>query len=560
MNKILTGLALLPIVLMTGCGDEAPDNQPVADTPITDHSAPVISGLKLENTNSAVPLAAVLRLTTDEPARISININDGRQEWIVTPGDRYDTDHVLPVLGLRPERVHTITVIATDEAGNATESAALSIETPPVPVEMPNFTVTVSDTDRIEPGVTMLNVKGWNDGTELVFGLIVMVNNEGEVVWYYYTPDNGIEDVKRLSNGNLLYDNGPGGKIWELIEIDMLGNIVQRWHGTGSGMEAAEGSTLVDLDTFHHDVLEIPNGNFLTISSKPRVIEDFPTSDSDPDAPTGTATLIGDVIAEFSRDGTVIRSWELLDILDPYRIGYDSLSGGFWMEAYGDSQEWPLRDWGHANALVYDATDDTVLMSLRHQDALVKIDLSTGKLVWILGTHDNWKEPWSQYLLEPEGDLEWPYHTHGPALTPQGDIVLFDNGTHRATPYKEKMPVAESYSRAVEFAVDETAMTVSQTWSYGGPGEEVGDEHFYSRYLSDTDWLPQTGNILITDGARETNKDGVAVPQSEARLWARIVEVTHDDPAEKVFELIVEQDEGRGVHIYRAEKLPSLYP
>ena len=116
--------------------------------------------------------------------------------------------------------------------------------------------------------------------------------------------------------------------------------------------------------------------------------------------------------------------------------------------------------------------------------------------------------------------------------------------------------MAERYSRVVEYAVNEETMEVSEAWVYGGPGEDA----FHSRYLSDADWLPVTGNVLITDGARETDAEGISVGPNEARRWARIVEVTHTEPAEKVFELLLEEDPGFGVHLYRAQRLPSLYP
>ncbi len=117
-------------------------------------------------------------------------------------------------------------------------------------------------------------------------------------------------------------------------------------------------------------------------------------------------------------------------------------------------------------------------------------------------------------------------------------------------------------------------MEVSQVWSYGGPDDEL----FYSGFLGDVDWLPITGNMLVTDGARVTDAEGrsvepgpppgppggmggpgpVAAPGVER--WARIVEVTHTLPAEKVFELILADDPPAGQAVYRAKHLESLYP
>ncbi len=185
----------------------------------------------------------------------------------------------------------------------------------------------------------------------------------------------------------------------------------------------------------------------------------------------------------------------------------------------------------------------------------MKVDLATGQLAWILGDHTGWTEAWAPYLLAPSGELVWPNHQHAAKVSPHGTILLFDNGTNRGGPIEDGPPISELYSRAVEYAVDESTMGVSQVWSYG---DQEGD-HFYSSFISDTDWLPLTGNVLVTDGARITDAQGMATDASDGRRSARIVEVTHTTPPQKVFELVIEDDAPNGWHVYRAARLPSLY-
>ena len=99
-------------------------------------------------------------------------------------------------------------------------------------------------------------------------------------------------------------------------------------------------------------------------------------------------------------------------------------------------------------------------------------------------------------------------------------------------------------------------MEVRQVWAYGGEGSE----EFYSSFISDADWLPATENVLITVGGVITDASGVATQASDGRRSARIVEVTHETPAQKVFELIVEDEwPAGGWHVYRAQRIPSLY-
>ncbi len=555
--SILSSAGLVTAIasLLMGC-DSPPPAATDSGTDNRDITPPVIANASLVNTNPRAPLSTVLSLSTDEPTRLTIRIDDGQRIWSVTPDEAFRTEHSAMVLGLRFGRSHSMTAIAQDTAGNQSESARLTYETPPLPVELPRTRVTVRDTARMEPGVNLFNVKWWGeDRQEKKLGLIVIMDDRGDFVWYYRNDDDAIDDIRQLSNGNILYSNSPAGDLWRLIEINLLGDIVQQWHATGRHSESVEGSTPVDVDSFHHEVIELPNGNFLALTSELREMDDYPSSDSDPNAAPAPASVIGDVIVEFARDGTVIRRVKLLDVLDPHRIGYGSLGGGYYSDLYAGA-DLPLRDWEHGNALLYNPDDDSFIISLRHQDVLAKVSLATSELIWLLGTPANWKEPWSAKLLKPVGEVEWSYHQHGPSFTGSGSIVMFDNGVPRVSPYEAQPAVEDLYSRAVEYAVDEEAMEVSQPWSYGGPGEDA----FYSRYLSDVDWLPITGNILVTDGSRETGPDGRTSTAADRKLWARIIELTHTDPAETVFEVILEEDPEYGVHIYRAKRLPSLYP
>ena len=133
---------------------------------------------------------------------------------------------------------------------------------------------------------------------------------------------------------------------------------------------------------------------------------------------------------------------------------------------------------------------------------------------------------------------------------------MFDNGNFRASPYEEPMTPAESFSRAVEYRIDEENMQVTEVWSSG----DDGDERFFANFQGDADWMPQTGNVLIAYGGLVSDADGIPVGGQAGHSWARIVEVTHDTPAEKVFEFFIDDERPDGWSVYRAERLPSLYP
>ena len=485
---------------------------------------------------------------------MTLGFDDGDQQWSALPSKKFVTEHVVPVVGMKPNRLHKISAVLTDEFGNETKITAGDFTTPELPAVFPRPHVVISDSQRVEPGVNLFTIHGrWGEGTpEGGFSPAVIVDNEGETLWYHWPDDHHVHSIRRIANGNFLYVIWPG--TGGMVEIDLLGNVVRRWHFEGTAQNPAEGSIAVPSDSAHHDVIEIPNGNFLLLSSEVRTYENWYTSTVDADAPRATANVVGDVVIEMTYDGAVVNEWKLLDILDPYRIGHGSLRKGFWAQHYRNIVDGDVYDWSHTNAIIYDESDHSFILSVPFQNAVIKVEMASGDLKWILGTPEGWTAPWADKLLKSVGDIEWPYRHHSISHSGRGTYLLFDNGVDRTSPFAEPMPLAESYSRGVEYAVNEAKMEVSQPWVYGPE-----QERFYGRYLSDIDWLPHTHNILINVGAHETGPDGSNAPTQSAQRWARFMEVTSDDAREKVWELQL-KDDGLGWTVYRVDRIPDIYP
>ena len=538
----------LAALLVIGCGDT---------TAPSFTSAPSVA----PNPNPAVPLAAIVSATTDEPAELVIEVSDGERRWVVPASGDPATEHAGAVLGFKAGRKHQLRVRARDQAGNmSTDIHELEFETAPLPDDFPPIKAAVAVRDKMEPGVTLFAPMKWPTGgeTDEEYGLALAVDADGEVVWYY-RDDEAIGDPHPLPNGNLLCVIGHN----RAFEMDMLGNVIAQWHAARHPNPEAvekvpEGSIPVETETFHHGILQMPSGNLLVLSTELRQIENYPTDPAKPDADTETAKVIGDIVVEFTRDGTIIREWKLMDMLDVHRVGYDSLAP-IWNDWAYTEVEGMTRDWAHANSIFYDSSDDSIVLSFRHQDAVVKFSRVTGELIWILGPHEGWKDPWKPYLLEPQGELAWQYHQHAAKMTGSGAVLLFDNGNFRSWPPGKKLEDKDSYSRVVQYSVDAAAKTVKQDWTYGGPGDEI----FFSPFISEADLLPRTGNVLVTDGGRVRDKDGnMSSDIPGGRHWARIAEVTHTNPPEKIFELVVDSADPNdpiGWAVFRSERLGSLY-
>jgi hypothetical protein len=476
--------------------------------------------------NGVTPLAGLIKVRTNIKSRAALEITDGIESWRVT-FPAHDWEHHLPLLGLKPETAYDVDVIVSK--GKHSIRVPLIAATGPLPADFPSLTIPVSDPSRMEPGLTLLDCFRRDSGDSRPRYTIV-VDAAGDVRWYSTRCHDG--GLQQVDSGDLLYrDDALIG------EMDWLG--ADRF----SVILADPGEGL------HHELHPSAFGTYFSLSRVAVEVTDFPTSDTDPDAPTQTATLRDEPVVEFAADGTLVNQWLLTDLIDPRRIGYDSLNvpgGSSW------------HDWAHANAVFHDPTNDTLLVSVRHQDAIVKFSRETGELIWILAPHVNWAPEFEPFLLQPVGaPFEWSYHPHAPMLTDGGTLVLYDNGNLRASPFdgQPTVPNSENYSRAVEYAIDETAMEVQQVWEYGTrPAERL-----YTGFQGDADWLGTTGNVLTTFSS-VSFVDGV---ESEVlglgTLHARIVETDDATPAQKVFELWVVDPAGLRITIYRSERIPGLY-
>ena len=157
------------------------------------------------------------------------------------------------------------------------------------------------------------------------------------------------------------------------------------------------------------------------------------------------------------------------------------------------------------------------------RQGVIKIS-ADNRLRWILAPPDGWTG-YEQYLLTavPSPEFEWNWGHTRPLLTPDGDLMLFDNGFGR------EYGSAADYSRMVRYRITENAAgggTVAQVWQYGkNRGEEL-----YAPIVSDVDHLPDGNTYLMTSGSLGFDVDYVsptnipfrAVAQTER---ARISEV-----------------------------------
>ena len=340
---------------------------------------------------------------------------------------------------------------------------------------------------------------------------------DGNLIWYYdYDVSLGIaQPIKLLSNGHLiivLYGaSGPGGTV---REIDLAGNTVHEF--TVSDLHqalTAAGYTWVPIG-IHHDILSLPNGHLILLVNSSR---DF----TDVTGYPGVSHVIGDYIVDLDETYKPVWVWSSFDHLDVNRHPMN------------------FPDWTHSNALVYSQDDGNLLLSIRHQHWVIKIDYQNGQgsgdVLWRLGYQGD-------FALDAGAPANWFYAQHSANIASSnssGDfqLALFDNGNGRVLDDMGTAcgsGVAACYSRATLFEVNEAAKTAHLTWSYQVP---------YSFWGGAIQQLNNTDMYF-----------GITTP-ADNPTSARIMEVTQEPIPQVIWKLDV-----NGQNSYRTIHLPSLYP
>jgi arylsulfate sulfotransferase len=507
-----------------------------------------------------IALTAVVEAETLADAVVSVEVTANEEALDAPPPSDAGTSHEVPVVGMRADTTYTFTVTAEGTDGSE-ESEEVEWTTGPLPDDLPPLTVGAADSAAMAPGVTLFNAtRRATDGTEDAdegdegdggqqnTGYLVAVDGAGEVVWYY---ENGasLMDVAQTPQGALLVQFGETA----FREIDVLGNTLREFAtrvatdvGTdlvGHALTTPDGVPIA-VDSSHHELEQLDSGNIVTLSTELVRLDESDAEALCPDNPD--VDIVSDTVVELTPDGDVVQEWLLSEIYDPVeRPGTEMCveQPGFAPPNWYYPDAGGTRDWTHGNAVVVDEEANTMLVSLRHLDAVVA-----------LRYHDDAEGPAGEVLWElgPDGDLRmtgdggWSYHQHAPERQDDGTLLLYDNGNWRPTAEGEP-----AYTRVVLYDIDEEAGTVTELWEHRDT--DPAGAPVYAPFVGDADRLGN-GNVLIDHGGA-SDQDGT--------LYARLVEVTPGDAPdgsddEIVFDLTVGDGED-GWTSYRVDRLTSLY-
>ena len=368
------------------------------------------------------------------------------------------------------------------------------------------------------------------------WGMLLAIDNAG---WMRKLPDRAA-GIERLDSGNLfVHDPNLCSR-----EIDMAGNTVNAWVAAERPHGPEEGAIPVPVQSLHLQPHQMPNGNFFAVSGHGRLVPNWPASVHEPDKHRADKSVVGDRVIEFTREGEIVWEWDSFDHLDPLRIGYGAL------DAYCHVRGFPDHgDWTHCNGVCHDPSDDSVILSMRLQDCVIKIDRRPGDFQWILGDHEGWRAEHRDRLLTPIGEgFRWPWHGYNPRITSEGTIVMFDNAICMARPGSPRVPFHKSLSRGVEYRVNEHDRTVEQVWASVLTEADVkertwakGDAHRFE----ETDTA-----MVILSIAMPHGRDDIGMDEEDRSMryvaefpsYARILEYNRKDLNDILFDMTVRDE------------------
>ena len=264
----------------------------------------------------------------------------------------------------------------------------------------------------------------WPDGFQVLplqgTGLsIIVLDALGRIVWYDL-QDAGFN----LMRARLAHDG-------QSILYCLAGMADMRGLGSIARVSMdGTATTLIPFPYIDHDFTELPDGTLAGI-----VVTSEGGYDNE-----------GDSIVELDADGNFTEIWNAWD--DPTLMAFYKPE---------------LANWSHANALDYVPEQDAYFIALKEIGTIVKVDRKTGTSQWYLNGLANG--------FEMLNGTEPVVLQHQFQLL-EDSILIFDNG-----------PYDRGYSQAVEFELDQSALTAEQTWSYGADPPIVvyakGDVHRY---------------------------------------------------------------------------------
>ncbi|MGH9453203.1 MAG: aryl-sulfate sulfotransferase [Terriglobia bacterium] len=513
------------IVLMVTATGTA-DSSSIASATVT-----VIPPGTVAATNN--PLVAKYSIAVPRQATVAIQFgpdtNYGLKTWTQpTPTDGSPIS--MFVAGMKQNTAYHMSAMVQFSDGSNFADPDHTFTTGSVPASrIPNFTVTSPNNLTPSGGVELFDGVNPPPGSNYVPA--GATDLQGNLIWYfdYNVPPppsqygDFVNPFKLLPNGNFIVVIGApdGGMVppdsagATLFEIDLAGDVIwqltigqlnQRLAGAGYNLNAIQ---------FHHDVLPLPSGHIIALVNSTRTFNDLPGY-------PGPTLVLGNALVDLDQNLQPVWVWDEFDHLDVNR------------------HPMSFPDWTHTNAVIYSPSDGDLIVSMRHQNWIVKVNYDDGKgngdIVWRLGEGGDFK------LQGGTDPIDWFYAQHAVHLLSQNSrgiykIGLFDNGNDRIVDQNGDVcgspGVQACYSTVAILQMNEAAKTATIVWR-----DTLPIFSFFGGYMQ----LFPNGNV-----------------EFDASAWGNALSQVMEVTQQKTPTTVWQMDESP-LYLYRAFRIPSLYP
>jgi hypothetical protein len=333
---------------------------------------------------------------------------------------------------------------------------------------------------------------GWyltgNIGSANGSGTYAMILNEnGTPVWYQKTLGAGAIAVTEIAPNTVAWASNPGPGFG--ADPNGAFNVYDLETGATSQL------TTVTKPMDFHELLMLSDGGRIMLATPLRASMDLSSLGLG-----ASNTVVDCVIEEFDPQGEIAWRWRasehvpVAESLHPFGV---SVNGQIAYDIY------------HCNSVDRDPATGDLLLSMRHTDAVYRIDAATEGIVWKLGGNSVVAD--GAQALTIAGDPETTFLAqHDARFEPGGDVSLYDDHTW--------VPGA---ARGVEYHIDVGTGNATLVWQYQAPdGNHSIATGGFRRYSNGDDNLITWGiksNTLFTevDGLGNVLLD-VTFPNGEA--------------------------------------------
>ena len=461
----------------------------LAASPQQNHASAVVSiiqpGQALCPSQTKNPQVALYSIYLPAPGKVSVEFGKttdyGLNTWQVsTPSPNGGEVKIFVAGMLGNSKYHMRAQVALDDG--ATLNDADQTCTTGVPPKTSAVQVSTPGGGTPQPGIEM-----WNTLVPRNVNQVFATDLNGNVIWTYAnqgSTQDSIQGIQLLPNGDFLMVlsylsslpvSPPPDTINSIREINMAGDTVREITMDALNQKLAA-STLRDaqgnsykLKSFHHNVLALPNGHWMLLATATRIYNNLPGA-------TGGTSVLGDVLVDVDENSNPDWAWNTFDHLDIQR------------------RPMSFPDWTHSNDMLYSSDDHNLLLSMRHQNWIIKIEFldgkGSGKVMWRLGEGGDFR------LVGGTDPTDWFYAQHGMNYFTENTtgvfrIGLLDNGNDRIFPTGQVLckptdpASAKCYTTEPLLEINEAAMTATLVSHYspgpsyfsffGGNVEQLGN-------------------------------------------------------------------------------------